>query len=175
MGNKKLRLMTFTSIFTALVFLATRFFAFPGPIPPGYINLGDSLIMVCAVLAGSKSGAFAGAFGSALADVFYPGGIIFAPFTFVVKGLEGYIIGKMANKESNVSIIIAIIVGALVMVGGYFLAEWFVLPLIDKVFGITYALAELPLNFVQGGINAGIGITLSLLLKKNKNLQIINQ
>ncbi len=158
--------LTYTAMFTALVFLATRFLAFPGPLPPGYINLGDSVIIVCAVLMGSSSAGFAGAFGSAIADITYPGGIIFAPFTFVVKGLVGIIAGRIANKKSTVSIIIAAIAGGLVMVGGYFLSEWLLLPFLDETFGKTFAIAELPFNFVQAGINSTIAIILSAVLRK---------
>lgn len=162
--------LTMTAMFTALVFLATRFLAFPGPLPPGYINLGDCVIILCAVLMGGPSAGFAGAVGSSLADIAYPGGIIFAPFTFIVKGLEGFIAGKIANKDSFTSIVIAAVVGGFILVGGYFLAEWLLLPLLDKTFGITFAITELPLNFVQAGINSTIAVLLSAALRKKVNL-----
>lgn len=157
-------------MFTALVFLATRFLAFPGPLPPGYINLGDSVIIICAVMMGSSSAGFAGAVGSALADITYPGGIIFAPFTFVVKGLVGLIAGKIAKKDSVVSIIIAAVIGGLVMVGGYFLSEWLLLPFLDDTFGKAFAIAELPFNFVQAGINSTLAVILSAALRKKATL-----
>ena len=157
-------------MFTALIFIATRFLAFPGPLPPGYINLGDCLIIVCAVMMGSASAGFAGAVGSALADIAYPGGLIFAPFTFIVKGLEGIIAGRIAKGGSFTSIIIAAVVGGLVMVGGYFLAEWLVLPLIDKTFGMTFAITELPFNFIQAGINSTIAVVLSSILRNKVKL-----
>lgn len=170
MDKTNTRKLTMTAMFTALVFLATRFLAFPGPIPPGYINLGDCVIILCAVLMGGSSAAFAGSVGSALADITYPGGIIFAPFTFIVKGLEGFIAGKIANKDSMASIIIAAVVGGIILVGGYFLSEWLLLPLLDDVFGMTFAITELPLNFVQAGINSTIAVVLSAALRKKVNL-----
>ena len=163
--------LTLTAMFTALVFLGTRFLAFPGPLPPGYINLGDSIIIICAVLMGAPSAAFAGAIGSSLADITYPGGIIFAPFTFVVKGLVGFIAGKIARKDSLVSIIIASVVGGLVMVGGYFLAEWLVLPMLDDTFGKAFAIAEMPFNFIQAGINSTLAVILSSALRKKVDLR----
>ena len=162
--------LTYTAMFTALVFLATRFLAFPGPLPPGYINLGDCVIIICAVLMGSASAGFAGAVGSAIADITYPGGIIFAPFTFIVKGLVGVIAGLIAKKSSVLSIIIAAVVGGLVMVGGYFLSEWLLLPFLDDTFGKTFAIAELPFNFVQAGINSTIAVILSTVLRNKVNL-----
>jgi len=168
--DKKTKNITFTAMFTALVFLATRFLAFPGPLPPGYINLGDSVIILCAVLLGSNQAAFAGAVGASLADITYPGGIIFAPFTFVVKGLEGFIAGKIARRSSFASIIIAAVVGGLILVAGYFIAEWLLLPYLDKNFGMTFALAELPLNFVQAGVNSTLAVLLSAALRNKVDL-----
>ena len=163
--DRKTRKITFTAMFTALVFLATRFIAFPGPIPPGYINLGDSVIILCAVLMGGSSAAFAGAVGASLADITYPGGIIFAPFTFIVKGIEGFVAGKIAQKGSVKSVIIAAVAGGLILVGGYFISEWLLLPYLDKTFGMTFAIAELPLNFVQAGVNSTLAVILSAALK----------
>lgn len=168
--DKKTKNITFTAMFTALVFLATRFLAFPGPIPPGYINLGDSVIILCAVLMGGTQAAFAGAVGASLADITYPGGIIFAPFTFVVKGIEGFVAGKIARKDSFSSIIIAAVAGGLILVIGYFLSEWLLLPYLDKTFGMTFAITELPLNFVQAGVNSTLAVILSAALRNRFDL-----
>jgi uncharacterized membrane protein len=161
----------------ALVFLATVFTRIPGPVPPGYINFGDAIIMITAILLGKNSGLIAGAFGSALADIIAPGGLIFAPITFIVKGLEGYIIGKMLSNEGKrvvnedtkkyeIRKIVAIIIGALVMVGGYFIAELSVLKLIDPSFGYAAAIMELPFNLIQGGVSAVLAYILATLLEK---------
>lgn len=179
-------------VMIALVFLATVFTRIPGPIPPGYINFGDAVIMVTAILLGKNSGLVAGAFGSALADIIAPGGIIFAPITFVVKGLEGYFIGRITHVDKYENItknsaetdreksellnknagkyeirkIAAIITGALIMVAGYFIAELTVLKLVDPNFGYTAAISELPFNLIQGGVSAVLGYALSTLLEK---------
>ena len=168
--DNKTRNITFTAMFTALVFLATRFIAFPGPIPPGYINLGDSVIILCAVLMGGNSAAFAGAVGASLADITYPGGIIFAPFTFIVKGIEGFVAGKIARKNSMKSVVIAAVAGGFILVGGYFLSEWLLLPYLDKTFGMTFAIAELPLNFIQAGVNSTLAVILSAALRNKVKL-----
>lgn len=73
----------------ALVFVVTRFTSIPTPV--GYFNIGDVAIMVTAVLLGKNSGFAAGAIGSAIADI-SSGYYIFAPVTFIIKGLEGYVI-----------------------------------------------------------------------------------
>jgi len=160
----------------ALVFLATVFTRIPGPIPPGYINFGDAVIMIAAIFLGKSSGFIAGAFGSALADILAPGGLIFAPITFIVKGLEGYIIGRIAHVKRNEEIkyskkletrkILGVVAGALVMIAGYFLAELSVLKLFDPTFGYAAAIAELPFNFIQGGVSVALGYVLTSLLQK---------
>lgn len=154
----------------ALVFLTTYITRFPGPIPQGYINLGDAAIMVAALMLGRKSGLIAGALGSALADL-VAGAFIFVPVTFIVKGLEGYITGVIGDSQSSGpksagTRICAVVVGALVMVAGYFLAEAFVLGIFDREFGIGAALYELWANLLQGGVSAIAGYALVTLLSK---------
>lgn len=192
MENITTKKIVLNGVMIALVFLATVFTRIPGPVPPGYINFGDAVIMVAAVLLGRNSGLAAGAFGSALADIIAPGGLIFAPITFIVKGLEGYLIGRIAhvnkhrdtieykteidsgkselsNKSSGkyeIRKIAAIITGALVMVVGYFIAELSILKLVDQSFGYTAAISELPFNLIQGGISSVLGYVLSTLLEK---------
>lgn len=169
MDNRKLRMMTFTSIFTALVFLVTYFLP-PIKLPGGYFNFSDSVIILCALMVGGKSAAFAGAIGASLADIAL-GYSIFAPFTFVVKGLEGLIVGLLAKKKSKKARLIAVLTGGIFMAIGYFLAEWLLLPLLDPAFGMVVAISELPFNLIQGIGNALIALVLyNLLLKANKNI-----
>ncbi len=132
------------------------------PIPGtgGYFNFGDIMVMTTALLFGWRVGAFAGGVGSALADLI--GGYTqFAPVTFVVKGVEGFLVGLLrespftGNSRRNV---VALIVGGVVIVTGYFLAEYY-LPLFG---GPAGALEELPFNLLQ----AGAGIILSPFIAK---------
>lgn len=155
----------------ALVFLATYFSRIPTPLPGGYFNLGDSVIMVAAILLGRNSGLAAGAIGSCLADLAF-GSFLFAPITFIVKGIEGYLTGVIARpnpSEKAVStgkMISAVIVGAIVMVGGYFVSEAFLLGFFDSTFGMAAAVTELVPNLIQGGLGAVAGYLISALLIK---------
>ena len=56
--------------------------------------------MTSALLLGRKYGAYIGAIGPALADLFL-GYAVFVPITFVVKGIEGYLVGTVYNNEDN--------------------------------------------------------------------------
>jgi len=154
----------------ALVFLATYFTHIPTPLPGGYFNLGDTVIIVAAIILGERSGMIAGAIGSMLADFAY-GGFLFAPITFVVKGVEGFVVGAIASgikndKSDELRRLFSIIAGVVTMVAGYFIAEATILRVFDEAFGIAAAISELPANLAQGGISAVLGYTLSILLKK---------
>lgn len=170
MNKISTRKIVLNGLMIALVFLATRFTSFPGPIPPGYINFGDIVIMTAAILLGRNTGFLAGSIGSMLADISY-GAFIFAPVTFIVKGLEGYIVGVLASpangkNKKNTARVTAVVVGAAVMVIGYFIAEWAILGIFDEAFGYTAAIAELPLNLIQGSVSAVVGYIFSTLLVK---------
>lgn len=169
------RRIVLNGIMIALVFLATYMIKIPAG--PGYVNIGDAAIMIVAVILGKNTGLIAGAVGSCLADIF-GGYFIYAPVTFIVKGIEGYVIGIIAARAANNNNVdrnrngdeirlLAIIAGAVVMIVGYFLAEAFVLGFIDEEFGIATAVGQLFPNFVQGSVTAVIGYFVSTLLLKN--------
>jgi uncharacterized membrane protein len=159
----------------ALVFLATYFTRIPTPLPGGYFNLGDAVIMLAAAFLGPIGGLAAGAIGSALADL-AAAAFIYAPITFVVKGIEGLVIGLIAAKglkitaagKFNARLFIGVIAGAVIMAAGYFTAEAFVLNLFAEGFGLAAAATELPANILQGGLSAVLGyILVAVLLKMN--------
>ena len=160
-------------IMIALVFLATYIIRIP--ITQGYINIGDVAIMIAAVILGKNYGFVAGAFGSSLADI-AAGYLIYAPVTFIVKGVEGYIVGVIAQKAvrgikslalKEIIYLGGIIVGAIVMVAGYFLAEAYLLGIISKGFGLATAIADLLPNCVQGGVTAVLGYAGSVILLRS--------
>jgi uncharacterized membrane protein len=89
-------LIAITAAFTALVFVATFSFRIPLPISGGYFNLGDVVIYVTALSFGPWIAAFAGGVGSMLSDIIgYP---IYAPWTLLIKGMEGLIVGLLFTK-----------------------------------------------------------------------------
>lgn len=167
-STKKIAL---NGVMIALVFLGTYFTRIPTPLPGGYFNLGDAVIMVAAITLGKKSGLISGAIGSCLADIAC-GAFIYAPVTFIVKGLEGLAVGSIASlgkqdtKAASALKVVSVVVGAVIMVFGYFFAEAFILGLVSKGFGLTAAVTELIPNFVQGGLSAVVGYALSFALLK---------
>ncbi|HEY5583631.1 MAG TPA: ECF transporter S component [Ruminiclostridium sp.] len=177
-STKKLVL---NALMIAVVFLITYlpFLRIPSPIPGGYFNIGDAAIMITAILLGKKSGFIAGAIGSALADLAC-GSFIFVPITFIVKGLEGYIVGAIANKNSGRAPsravqIISLAVGALVMVLGYFVFELTIIRLIDKSLAFTAIVAEIPGNLIQGAVSAILAYAfITIMFKTNIGKQLRN-
>lgn len=94
--KNKLRKLTNVAIFTALVFVATMVIRVTIPATGGYFNVGDGVIYIAALLYGPFVGALSGGIGSALVDVL--GYAIFAPGTFIIKLVEGVIVGYVGRK-----------------------------------------------------------------------------
>lgn len=135
------------AIFAALVAVITLLFIIPIPATSGYFNLGETLIYIAALLFGPLVGAMAGA-GASIADILTAAQ--FAPGTFAIKGIEGFLVGflnkklKQKTKRTTLSAIIAIVVGGFEMVLGYFLYETLVLG-----YPVALAAIEVPFNIVQ--------------------------
>lgn len=142
-------------IFGAAVAALTLVFRIPVPATGGYLNLGDVLIIFCGLFFGRFVGGGVGAVGSAVADIM-GGYAVFAPVTFIVKGLEGLIPGLVVGRSaSRLRAALGAIGGALCMVLGYFIGEC-LMPSI----GLENAMAELPGNAFQGlaGAVGGYGL-----------------
>lgn len=144
----------------ALTTVVTMFFI---PFAPtgGFFNLGDAIVVTTALIYGPIVGAVAGGIGSALADVLLGYGA-FAPYTLVIKGLEGFLVGYIGNPEYNPSRIkqvVAWIVGGVTIVAGYWFAEAFIMGL-----GIPAANAEIMINVPQA-LFAFLGVPISIAVK----------
>ena len=161
--NNNVRKIAIAGLLAAMTVLTTVFTRIPVSIANGYFNLGDTIILAAGVLFGGFTGSFAGAAGSVVADIL-TGAYLFAPITLIVKGAEGFAAGILSRGIANRlsaspaqrrlhdrKLMPALVIGASVMVVGYFLAEATVLALFDSAFGIATAVAELPFNLIQGG------------------------
>lgn len=137
-----------SGVLIALVCAATMVIQIPIPVTEGYIHPGDSLIFLAAVFFGKKNGLAAGALGSALADIL-TGYAHWAPFTLIIKGLMGFVVGWMSDyskkqRLTSFRTALAPVAGALIMVVGYLLAG-------SVLYGsFTVSLTSVPSNLVQG-------------------------
>ncbi len=150
-----------TVAFITLAFLGTTVIRIPIPASGGYFNLGDTFVMAAALLYGPLVGGAVGMVGPALADaVGFPQFIL---ATGVVKGIEGLLIGLLSRRNPSATrILLALAAGIVVLVGGYYIFEAHIYPLLAEqipFFGVTdraAALAEIVPNLLQGGLSAVI-------------------
>lgn len=147
-------LMALTTVMTMVVHIPT--FG-----TNGYLNLGDMVVFLSAMMLGRKGGFIVGGLGSGLADMLL-GYTHYAPITFIVKGLEGYIAGRLLEtKLGQKTPIIATTIGGIWMAFGYYFAETF-------MYGAKAAIASIPGNLLQGIIGAITAVLLFAAIKKTK-------
>jgi uncharacterized membrane protein len=147
------------ALFIALIAVATMIIRIPIPQTNGYMNLGDSMVLLSGIFFSPGLGFIAGGIGSALADVLggYPQ---WAGWTLAIKGLEAMIVGvavrylKIGATRVSPVIVLCFIVSTAWMVFGYYLAESF-------MYTQKAALVELPANILQA---SGSVVLAALLL-----------
>lgn len=144
-----------SAVFAAAVTVAT--IAIPIPVGFGYLNFGEVVIYTAAFLFGGTVGGLAGGVGAAAADMILAPFSIFAPITLVAKGIEGYIVGRVAG-DSLRSKAIAVAAGAPVMIGAYVLA-------VAVLYGIPAAGPELVIDVLQAVLGFAIAVPLTKLLE----------
>ncbi|MBD8032252.1 MULTISPECIES: ECF transporter S component [Solibacillus] len=165
-SSDKTKDLIITSLLISLVFTATFFINIRLPIAAngGLVHLGSAMLFIVAILFGPKKGAIAGAFGMALFDIL-SGWTLWAPFTFITRGIQGYIVGKIArvngkNGDSFIYNIIAVVVSIPFMLGGYYICE-------RVLYGNwIIPLASIPGNLVQNTVGLIIAIPVCIALKK---------
>ena len=163
MKSKTQKIVT-AALLAALCCVATMIIKIPSPLK-GYLNLGDCVVLLSGWILSPVYALFAAGLGSALADIF-SGYVIYAPATFVIKGLMAlcayYGFKILQNKIGNLpSRIIAGIVAEVIMILGYFVFEGF-------LYGFMPSIVNIPANAVQGVAGLILGIILIKIFKKNK-------
>lgn len=151
------RQLTLAALFMALTTVATMVIHIPVPATQGFVNVGDSFVLLSGLLFSHYYGALIGGVGSALADLFL-GYTIFAPVTLIVKAIEA-LLASYIDRESTVSRVIAVIVGVTWMVFGYFIFEVF-------MFDLPVALSAVIPNSIQGIVSAGLALLLYPIVRR---------
>lgn len=162
----KTRDLALAAIFAAVTFVVTRYTVVPIPATRGIFNLGEVVIYVAALTAGPLVGMIAGGLGSALADV-AAGVSYYAPFTLVIKGLEGLVVGRLAGPTTAARLR-ATAVGGLIIILGYFLSQVLFFRVLQfattQAAALTAAFTELPFNVVQVVVGMAVGVPLAARL-----------
>ena len=162
--NTKTQKIVMAALLAALACIATMIIKIPSPLQ-GYINLGDCVVLTAGWMLSPAYGFLAAGLGSALADLF-SGYIVYAPATFLIKGLMAIIAyfgfkllnSKIGNLPSR---IVSGIFAEAAMVLGYFVFEGF-------LYGFIPSMVNIPANSVQGTAGIILGVMIVKILEKTK-------
>lgn len=151
--------LSLSAVFTALTFIVTRFIQIP--IPLGYFNIGNSVILLSCVLLPSPCGLIIGSIGSALADLTsYP---VYTVPTLIIKFIMPFLFYLIYSKRGQtfITAIIATAVSTLVPLFGYTLTGAILYG------GLAAGLAQFPGLFLEYIANI---IVFALLYKPIRRL-----
>lgn len=163
--QNNIRKLVFSALLAALTCICTMVIQIPVPATGGYINLGDSIVLLCAWYVGGVYGVAAAGIGSMMADIF-SGYAIYAPATFVIKALmalAAYLIFRKLHSHRGQYL--GALAAALILLVGYFTYEAVFLG-----YGIAAA-AAIPANLIQGFTGCTCGAVLSLVMERNAFLR----
>lgn len=170
--DKKLTKLVLTALFAALTCVATMIIKVPTLGTNGYVNIGDTIVLLSAWMIGGVYGALAAGIGSALADLLSGYGT-YVPGTLAIKflmALAAYGIFKaLVKMNKTVAYIVSAVVAEVIMIAGYFLYE-------STLLG--YGLAAVPSigsNAIQGGTCIALGLGAVIVLENTKALNFIKK
>ena len=155
------KLLVMTALFAALGYVATRVLMVPSP-TGGYMNLGDTVVLLGAYLLGPVYGAVAGGIGPALADLL-SGYAVYVPGTLVIKALMALTAALLyrALGKKNWALVVCGVAAEAIMVVGYWLFDGILTG------SLAGSAAGLPSNFVQAAFGLVVSTLLAMILKKN--------
>lgn len=158
------RIIVMTALLAAMACVATMVIKVPSP-TEGYMNLGDTIVLLGAYLLGPVYGAIAGGIGSALADLLsgYP---IYVPATLIIKAImavaAGLLYKAMAGKKG--ALVACGLVAEAIMVLGYYTYEGF-------LYGFAESAVGIPSNLVQAAFGLVLSTLLTAALRQNKQVR----
>lgn len=162
--RKNTKILVTSALLAALVCVATIVVKIPSPLK-GYINLGDCMVLLSGWILPPAFSFLAAGLGSALADVF-SGYFIYAPATFVIKGLvavTAYFIFRLLEKKAkkDIAAVVSGLVAETVMVAGYYIFEGF-------MYGFGASAVNILPNVIQGAAGIILGVILLKIFRKTK-------
>lgn len=160
----KTKRVVITALMASMVCVVTMMVKIPSPMK-GYLNIGDCMVLLCGWMLPPGYGFIAAGLGSALADLF-SGYVIYAPATFVIKGLMAFVAFacfRLFHKKTGklASQIIGGVLAELIMVSGYFVFE-------GVLYGFAPSVVNIPANGAQGVAGVVIGVVLIKVFERLK-------
>ena len=172
MNNKAVNRIVLSALFAALAYVATSIIRIPTF--TGYVNIGDTIVLLSAWLIGGVYGALAAGIGSALAYLL-ASYTTYVPGTFIIKflmALVAFVIFKAIKKtniNSFVGYLLSGIVAELIMVFGYFVYEAVAL---GQGLGAAPSIIS---NFGQAGTCLVLGLVVVEILETSKATALIRR
>lgn len=160
-SDKRVQAIVTAALLAALTCAATMAIRVPSP-TGGYMNLGDTVVLLGAFLLGPWYGAVAGGIGSAMADAL-SGYMVYVPATLVIKSVMAMTAGLLyrALRERTGGMLLCAAAGEIPMVAGYWLFDALLLG------SFAGAAAGIPSNLVQAGFGAAASVFLAAALRKS--------
>lgn len=163
----KLKEVALVGVMASLIFVGTYIHI---PIQIGYasmIHLGTAALLIVATVLEPKSAFLAAAIGMTIFDVIDPAFIVWAPFTFIIKGLMAYVVSKMIRslKRTQANKLIAFAVGSVISVVGYYLAGCIIIG--DMITPISHIPSALTTSIIGIIIALPISIGVESSLKRS--------
>lgn len=161
--DKKIIKLVMTAMFASLVCVATMIIKIQ-TVTNGYINLGDSMVLLSGWMLGPVYGVAAAAVGSCLADILagYP---VYALATFLIKGIVALIAFLVYKKRNYILAVISAVTGELFMAVSYFVFDYFIMG-----YG-KGAIISFPANIIQGVVGAILALLFLKMIQNNKTLR----
>lgn len=167
-----IRSLTIIALFIAMTYVATWLINIRLPLvgQGGLIHLGNVPLFIGAMLFGKKTGMLAGSIGMGLFDLM-SGWTAWAPFTFIIVGAMGFVVGWFGEKKpiSNATIngIVSLVIALIIKVVGYYFAEVILYGNWIVPFGSVLG------NVLQVGTAAVVAIITVPLLKKALGKELV--
>ena len=159
----------YMALFTALVYIFTRFFKIPIATPLGQtmFHLGNAFCLLAGILLGPVYGGVSAGLGSALFDLFDPVYFTSAPITFISKFAMGFVAGIIYKKRNKLvspqRLIVANILGQLTYIFLY-LGKAYIKNKYILGFTIEANMTELIQKGTVSTINAIVSIIIATIV-----------
>ena len=147
--------LTMTALFMGMnIILSLSIFSVP--VPGGHLYFCDAVINTAAMLLDPLAAFLVGGVGSFLGDFFFYPAPMFV--SLVTHGLQAVVVSLISRRllfrRQAVSSVLAVTVGAVIMVIGYTLGRAYVYSTPE------YAILKLPFEILQAGVGAVVSVLL---------------
>ncbi|MFC6163697.1 ECF transporter S component [Lactiplantibacillus dongliensis] len=150
------RTIALLGLLIAVTVVISRLLIIPVPMTHGNVNLCDAGIMIAALLFGRRGGVIVGGASGFILDLI-SGYSQYMLFSLVVHGVEGWLVGQLGAGKSKRRQLVAMSVGGLVMVVGYFVSD-------SILYAVPTGLIGIPTNAVQAVLGGVIAFPVVLRL-----------